>query len=821
MSYDLLKSTKDIINILGGDKSKFTKEQKAFFDWVRQKLPNSNWQVWATKMFKKDPEGFKKAKDDLEHFGGSTHIKDIGDHRFDNKIHDTWEKGINELKEKENGYVEKITQNKRLIQPSRKTKEIVPINDEWGWFDLGVPYCKKEGEAMGHCGNAPSHVEGDRVLSLRRKVRIGKNVYHEPHLTFIENNGYLGEMKGKGNEKPNKKYHPHIVKLLEHPKIRSVVGGGYAHHRNFSLGDLDPTIKKALIKQKPELDFWQSKKAVKNAPEKFRNERDTVIWLNNLKNTNKNWKKELLRRIDDAPKMVLSALDINGKDKDIFDKLVDMAVNHNSEKEFSPLLSTHLGALVNDPEHIKKVLDSDNGDAKVGVVLGPHLKPESFEDIITKQKDPYVVSMLIKNRPEINAKHVDLAMKHSDDSVKAAALSTPHITDEHVDQAIRSGSLLLIEEALKTNKVKPRHLFYLLTHDNPRMQQLVPANKLTPELIEHAIMYSHPRTIENILDKVKLTPEQVDKVAEAHRVDHNILRKLLKTQTHTPKLVENAQQLVPANKLTPELIEHAIMYSHPHTLGNILDNVKLTPEQVDKAAEARRLDHDILGELLKKQTHTPKLVENAIKNGHPTLRRLIADSLYVPEKYLFEMLKSKNVDDVKAVFLNPKHNKKHVDMAVNSGDYESALAAAHSPHFNAQHAIQVLKNPQLKQLHSYMVRNFGHDENVLDFAVNSGEERLQSLAATNKNLKPEHIEKLINTGNEDVLVNIAKNPIHTKNHLESILDYGIKNDNFYVVSRAIKSPHFTEQHLNKLEQHGSFTFDQLIYSYKKQRGGVR
>lgn len=111
---------------------------------------------------------------------------------------------------------------------------------------------------------------------------------------------------------------------------------------------------------------------------------------------------------------------------------------------------------------------------------------------------------------------------------------------------------------------------------------------------------------------------------------------------------------------------------------------------------------------------------------------------------------------------------------------------------------------------------FGRYENVLDFAVNSGEEHLQSLAAERQNLKPEHIEKLINTGNENVLINIAENPIHTKNHLESILDHGIKNNNFYVVSSAIKSSHFTEQHLNKLEQHGSSIFDSLIDSYKNR-----
>jgi hypothetical protein len=107
---------------------------------------------------------------------------------------------------------------------------------------------------MGHCGNVPSQRPGDRILSLRRKVRRGDVERWYPVATFIvDANGELGEMKGRGNDKPGQKYHPYIVELLRHHMIRGVKGGGYMPENNFSMSDLDPQTREQLIAEKPEL----------------------------------------------------------------------------------------------------------------------------------------------------------------------------------------------------------------------------------------------------------------------------------------------------------------------------------------------------------------------------------------------------------------------------------------------------------------------------------------------------------------------------------------------------------------------------------------
>lgn len=114
----------------------------------------------------------------------------------------------------------------------------------WYWAHLYKPSCSDEARAMGHCGNVGQEKAGDNILSLRDP----KNY---PHLTFIINNGVLGEMKGKGNSKPSKKYFPAIIKLLQSPIVKRIEGGGYNPQGNFQFSDLDEKIQEKILKEKP------------------------------------------------------------------------------------------------------------------------------------------------------------------------------------------------------------------------------------------------------------------------------------------------------------------------------------------------------------------------------------------------------------------------------------------------------------------------------------------------------------------------------------------------------------------------------------------
>jgi len=121
------------------------------------------------------------------------------------------------------------------------------------WVNLNRAECKREADAMGHCGNSSGKFN-DTILSFRSLLKIGDSYVWKPHLTFIlEQDGYLGEMKGRANNKPSRGCHPYIIDLLKMDFVKGIRGGGYAPEHNFAINDLDDQMQEELLELKPEL----------------------------------------------------------------------------------------------------------------------------------------------------------------------------------------------------------------------------------------------------------------------------------------------------------------------------------------------------------------------------------------------------------------------------------------------------------------------------------------------------------------------------------------------------------------------------------------
>jgi hypothetical protein len=184
----------------------------------------------------------------LNHYKGINYHK-IQNYRFDPKktMRETWA----DLHEFEQEYLERAA---NLITLQEGDQIIKNFGNGFVWMALSRGYCKQEADAMGHCGNIGA-ASGDRILSLRKFAeRIDGVDHYNSVLTFILNkDGYLGEMKGRGNEKPAERYHPYVIELLKMDIIKGIRGGGYLPENNFSIKDLSDTDKDALLDAKPSL----------------------------------------------------------------------------------------------------------------------------------------------------------------------------------------------------------------------------------------------------------------------------------------------------------------------------------------------------------------------------------------------------------------------------------------------------------------------------------------------------------------------------------------------------------------------------------------
>jgi hypothetical protein len=142
----------------------------------------------------------------------------------------------------------------KALKPKEGDEIWIQFPDGWAWWHLPRASCEDEAAAMGHCGNSPNaKAKGVSILSLRRPIKRGNETRWEPHLTFILHGTVLGEMKGKGNDKPAPQYHKYIIPLLLDKRITGVGGGGYLAEHNFSMNDLTPEQRAEISKAKPSM----------------------------------------------------------------------------------------------------------------------------------------------------------------------------------------------------------------------------------------------------------------------------------------------------------------------------------------------------------------------------------------------------------------------------------------------------------------------------------------------------------------------------------------------------------------------------------------
>ncbi len=248
---------------------------------------------------------------------------------------------------------------------------IIDFKNGWCWVNTEKAYCTKEAKAMGHCGNSPRADSGDHLLSLRKKVEMGRDkdgkevVRWEPHLTFILSRyGMLTEMKGRGNEKPVARYHSMIIALLENDLVEGIVGGGYMPENNFSLNDLAPEVRESLIEKKPELgtllDMYEKRgldSAVKSRLESILSNFTGDYGSNRLEIHDYDGDEVILEHWDNMAAFI--------RDKDYEDKAGIENIYNVSELDF------------NEIEWLSDALHNDEGDALIDML---DLAESSSED---------------------------------------------------------------------------------------------------------------------------------------------------------------------------------------------------------------------------------------------------------------------------------------------------------------------------------------------------------------------------------------------------------------------------------------------------------
>lgn len=148
-------------------------------------------------------------------------------------------------------------------------KVVIDFGGGWQWVDTGRGKCSIESGAMAHCGNDSQYWrQGDNIYSLRQKTtnRDGEDgMFFAVTLVLNKYTGTIGEIRGRGNHSPSKKYYPMIMAFMELPFVKGYHTFGHSGGLTFKklsehqqelvlrnnpkagdyVGDIDAAIHKA------------------------------------------------------------------------------------------------------------------------------------------------------------------------------------------------------------------------------------------------------------------------------------------------------------------------------------------------------------------------------------------------------------------------------------------------------------------------------------------------------------------------------------------------------------------------------------------------
>lgn len=146
-----------------------------------------------------------------------------------------------------------------LIPYDNNDNIVIELSNNFYWVSLDKAYCSKEGKSMGHCGNSPRQGTDDNIYSLRQLKTVGKEKYWHPFVTVtVDDEGYVWEVKGRGNDKPAKRYIPYVIELFKNKKYisgqRDNVGYMPENNLNFER-DFTEEQKEEILSSNPKFEF--------------------------------------------------------------------------------------------------------------------------------------------------------------------------------------------------------------------------------------------------------------------------------------------------------------------------------------------------------------------------------------------------------------------------------------------------------------------------------------------------------------------------------------------------------------------------------------
>jgi len=803
----LLKvSKKEMIQRLGGDNKAIE-----IAEWSSKHANRDDIQNWIVRNYKQDPTFFNKDfKTKVEHYVGMAGVdanSPIAKVRFD-KSHGI-EDGIKMWEAAEQEHATKVQHKPNFIVPDELTKEFLDAGNGYKWFDLGKGYDEAEGKAMNHCGNvAGQHEPDDRILSLRKVHMVNGKEYHEPVVTTINNNGFIGESKGYGNSKPSSKYHSQLLQLMKDPRIKENVGGGWLPNNNFHSTDLSQEQQVELHKVKPNFErlFGKSEHVdPKTYPSKHakdaekHNEAVDLIKLHEKKPIDFNSMKDM--NLSDRIKFMNLVANASRfrENPELAKKMIHSVIQHD---EPSLPREYHDDG---DPNDDDQQLASDTATA---IMKSPHLdrshllaakeksnsNPESSPD-----DGPDLYGHLLSSHAA-NKHDISEALNDTRAGVRTAAVQSPHFKSEHMAQALNDSDQDVRTAAVSSPHFKPEHMAQALNDEHESVRQAAAYSpQLKPEHMEQALSDSDQQVRHAAVRSPHFQPEHMAQVLndESSYVRHAAVRSPQFKSEHMEQALNDESAgvrvaAVDSPHFKPEHMEQALNDNDESASvrRTAVQSPHFKPEHMKQALNDE--DAGVRYAAIQSPHFQPEHMKQALNDSDQQVRHAAVGSPHFQPEHMKQVLNDESSYVRHAAVGSPHFKPEHMEQALNDKDESVRYAAVDSPQFKSEHVEQALNNRD-EDVRKRAVQSPHFQPEHMEQALDDTHEDVRQAAVRSPHFKPEHVEQALNDSDQDVRYAAVDSPQFKSEHVEQALN----NRSSHVRRTAVQSPHFKPEHMKQ------------------------
>lgn len=394
------------------------------------------------------------------------------------------------------------------------------------------------------------------------------------------------------------------------------------------------------------------------------------------------------------------------------------------------------------------------------------------KDAFLNDSNPRVrASAFTRTASEITTEDVDRGMKDVDPKVRAAAIKHKLSTREHLDKALNDEKSSVRLAALRHKDITTKDLenhFDRKKTSESELSTILGHKKVTDDIVRKAL--------ESKSEKMKALAFRSARFSKD--VTDEYVNKAVDGKIDVPYY---HQFLVNNNpNITKDHLHKILLGGNPNTKGNLQD------------AAASALSYNKNIDTKSKFEIANKLFDKdykpANKNNHPAMVYLRANG------------------EVNNEILDKAIN--HSDPQVRSFGLRRLQAIQHN---KMSFTGDARNDPSYKSSGDEVdLSKFDHKK-IIDDAVNDESSNVRSVAAESPNLTKEHIDKLANDKDRDVVYQLLNsdeygrsnsekgkyiNPLLTKKHLDTILQN--HGSDRILMKYLVKHPNATKEHISKL-----------------------